>query len=275
MMIESRIESDDLARRQGFLGQSVGMLLFLVLLAICPPASSQGQPVADPGVSLSFSTADTLALPGPGKISGITWMGTDTLVVLLDIPEELSESRERMMKLVVQDPQGMVYREDDFTGVLDRGLAWDGEFLYSCGDLDDGSSVLYQVEPDTMTVTEAFDLRGHNPCGMCFDGQYVWVADRDSGRIDRFESEERSITRSVIAPGFSPFGLAFDGRDMWNCDSGTGRMYRLTGSRKNWSATVDIESFMMRGQDVLLLHDGLSLWYIPAGENLAIRVTLK
>ncbi len=253
----------------------VWALLFLFILAGSPSVFAQDLSYDGPDVSISFSFTDTLAIPGSGQINGITWMGTDTLVVLVETPPASEDGSDPTVKLVFQNPAGEVYREDDFSGVLNRGLTWDGEFLYSCGDLADGSSVLYQVEPDTLSITEAFDLRGHRPSGLCYDGRYVWIADRDSGRIDRFDCEEKAITRSVIAPGFSPFGLAFDGRYMWNTDSGTGRMYRLTGARKHWSATVDVESFMARGQDVLLLHDGVSMLYIPDGESFAVRVTLK
>ena len=50
---------------------------------------------------------------------------------------------------------------------------------------------------------------------------------------------------------------------MWVTDSGTGRLYRLSGSRLKWSATVDTESFFFLDQDVLLLHDGQTFWYLP------------
>ena len=225
-----------------------------------------------PDVAVSFSRLDTLMLPTPGTISGLTWMGPDTLVVLNDIPDSLSESGDRELLLIFQDRAGEILRVEDFTGVLHRGLAWDGEFLFSCGDADDGSSILYRIEPDTLMVEEAFDAPGNHPCGMCFDGRFIWITDRDTGRVDRFDNEVGEITRSVITPGFSPFGVAFDGKYMWITDSGSGRMYRLTGARRRWSATVDTESYMMRGLDVLLLHDGESLWYVPQGENLAIRI---
>jgi len=227
-----------------------------------------------PDVAVSFSRIDTLMLPTPGVISGLTWMGPDTLAVLTDIADSLSESGDREVRMIFQDREGEILREEDFTGVLHRGLAWDGEFLFSCGDADDGSSILYRIEPDTLMVEEAFDAPGNRPCGMCFDGRFIWITDRDTGRVDRFDNEVGEITRSVVTPGFSPFGVAFDGKYMWITDSGSGRMYRLTGARRRWSATVDTESYMQRGNDVLLLHDGDSFWYVPENENIAIRVVL-
>ncbi len=249
-----------------------GTLALFVAFAGIATAATRDESGYGPNVALSFSRLDTLQLPALGSISGITWMGPDTLVVLNDIPDTLSESGHREVRMVFQDTAGVVLRMEDFTGVLDRGLAWDGEFLFSCGDADDGSSILYRIEPDTLMVEEAFDAPGNHPCGMCFDGRFVWITDRDTGRVDRFDNEVGQITRSVVTPGFSPFGVAFDGKYMWISDSGSGRMYRLTGARRRWSATVDTESFMMRGKDVLLLHNGDSFWYLPEGENFAVQI---
>ncbi len=251
------------------------LLVTLSLLLTTAAMAEDSNSGFGPNVVVSFSRMDTLMLPPVGSISGLTWMGPDTLVVLNDIPDSLSESGDREMLMVFQDREGEVLRMEDFTGVLDRGLAWDGEFLFSSGDADDGSSILYRIEPDTLMVEEAFDAPGNHPCGMCYDGRFVWITDRDTGRVDRFDNEVGEITRSVVTPGFSPFGVAFDGKYMWIADSGSGRMYRLTGARRRWSATVGTDSYMMRGEDVLLLHDGESFWYVPEGENMAVRIELN
>jgi hypothetical protein len=223
-------------------------------------------------LELSFSIVDTLQLPEEGFVTGMTWMGPDTLAVLTDIPDTLSESGDREIILVLRDREGEVLGREDFTGVLNRTLAWDGEFLWSCGDAQDGSSILYQIEPDTLRVEEAFDAPGHRPVGMCWDGRFLWITDRDSGRVDRFDPEVNEITRSVVTPGYSPFGVAWDGLYMWVTDSGTGRLYRLSGSRRSWNATVDTESFLFRGQDVHLLHDGTTFWILQAGLHQALEI---
>jgi len=245
----------------------------LLLLGFVIPVSGRAEGIA-PDLELSFSVVDTLSLPGDGYITGLTWMGPDTLVVLTDIPDTVSESGDREVRMIFQDRLGETLRVEDFTGVLDRTLAWDGEYLWSCGDVQDGTSILYQIEPDTLRVEEAFNTPGHRPVGMCWDGRFLWITDRDSGRVDRFDPEVKEITRSVVTPGFSPFGVAWDGLYMWITDSGSGRMYRLAGSRRSWNATVDTESFLYRGRDVHLLHDGTSFWFIPQGDSLAYRIRL-
>lgn len=256
-------------------GLPVGLIALASVAVLCALA---GLPVrgqdAEPaqGRDLSFTILDSLALPGPGFVAGLAWMGPDTLVVLTDIPDTVSQSGDREVRLIFRDRQGVTLREEDFTGVLDRCLAWDGKYLYGCGDAQDGSSILYQIEPDTLRVEEAFNTPGHRPVGMCWDGRFLWITDRDSGRVDRFDPEVKEITRSVVTPGYSPFGLAWDGLYMWVTDSGTGRMYRLAGSRRTWNATVGIESFHFRGRDVHLMHDGANFWFVPAGDTLAYSI---
>lgn len=257
----------------------LAVLAVAAVLAAATTLPARGQdddqaPSGDPAQlrELSFTVSDSLALPGPGFVAGLAWMGPDTLALLMDIPDTVSESGDREVRLIFRDRLGETLRREDFTGVLDRGLAWDGRFLYGCGDAQDGSSILYRIEPDTLRVEEAFNTAGHRPVGMCWDGRFLWITDRDSGRVDRFDPEVKEITRSVVTPGYSPFGLAWDGLNMWVTDSGTGRLYRLAGSRRTWSATVDSESFLFRGRDVHLLHDGTNFWYVPAGGTQAYLI---
>ncbi len=250
-------------------------VLALALGAVTTVVTAQDESALTfPETELSFTILDTLPLPTTGRVRGLTWAGSDTLVVLADYADSLTESGDREVKLVFQDSTGTVFQEEDFSGVLDRGLAWDGEYLWSCGDADDGSSILYKIRADTVQVEEAYNTPGHRPSAICWDGRFLWISDRDSGRIDRFDPKVEEITRSAVTPGFSPFGVAWDGLHMWLTDSGTGRLYRLAGSRRRWNATVDSESFMYRGVDVLLLHDGESFWMVPDGANYAIRIRL-
>lgn len=258
--------------RGRILPAAVLCLLLAAALGVAQGAAQDDSGMTIPDTEMSFTVLDTLPLPGQGRITGLTFIGADTLVVLTDLADSLSVSGEREVRLVFRDSTGTVFLEEDFSGVLDRGLAWDGESLWSCGDADDGSSILYQIQADTVRVKEAFNTPGHRPSAICWDGRFLWISDRDSGRIDRFDPEVREITRSVVTPGFSPFGLAWDGLHMWLTDSGTGRLYRLAGSRRRWNATADAESFMYRGTDVLLLHNGESFWIVPDGSREAIRI---
>lgn len=252
------------------------VVVLVAVLASCMCfASDNVGAMRDPYVSVAFATSDTMMLPLGGSIVGLAWQGPDTLVILQDIPAEESVSGAREVTMFFQDPDGIILRTEDFSGVLDRGLAWDGTSLWSCGDSNDGMSVIYQIEPDTLHVVESFSAPGHRPCGMAYDGRYVWIADRDAGRVDRLDIETGDITRSAVTPGYSPFGLAWGGTHLWVTDSGTGKMYGLRGARKKWAKTVDAASFMYRGQDILMLGDNGGLWFVPPGEHFMVRARFQ
>lgn len=209
-----------------------------------------------------------------GRVTGLAWLGGDTLAVLVvDDEQAMAEGRSKT-RLVLQNRAGTVLRTEDVTGVLDRALAWDGRALWSCGDVDGGGSVLYRLEPGLLTVTASYPAAGHRPTGLCYDGRFVWMTDRDSGRLDRFDPEVMEVNRTAATPGFSPSGLAWDGHSLWLSDFGTGRLYRLSGSRREWSGTVEPGSFLYRGRVVHLAHDGADLWILPEGARRLIKVRI-
>lgn len=250
----------------------LGLVIGLVSAA---PAQFDG---GDPRTTLTCTETGRLQLPSVGKVVGLTWMGSDTLAVLMDLTDKRSATGERQVSLVFQNAGGSIIGREDFSGVLDRGLAWNGEFLWSSGDADDGSSIIYKIgigPENVWQVLDTFDAPGHRPSDMCYDGRFIWITDKDSGRVDRFDPEVEEITRSAVTPGFSPHGVGWDGQNMWLTDSGTGLMYRLSGSRRTWSATIDADSFLHRGQDVLLLAKGGEFWYVPAGRNVAVRIRFQ
>ena len=255
------------------------MISVLPLLPLILTAGATAAPVADyrtPDLLVSFAPIDSLPLP-PGRVTGMAWMGPDTLALLVQIPDDQSpdgqaEAEPSQVLLMYQSRRGEILRRVDFSGTLLRGLAYDGTFLWSCGEDENGGGVVFEIHPDTCQIDRSFPTPGHAPSGICWDGTYIWITDRDSRHIDRLDTDSGKVLRSILAPGFSPFGLAFDGQNMWVTDSGTGRLYRLSGMRHRWSATADLQSFLLRGRDVLLLHDGTSLWYLPVGDPQAVRV---
>ena len=220
---------------------------------------------------LAVSLADSLALPS-GTVTGLTWAGADTLALLVSRSDSLDTAVSEQVFLVVGDTAGTVYWKEDFTGVLARGLAWDGEFFWSCGDDAEGGSLLYKIKADTVRVEEVYPTRGHRPMALAFDGRWLWLTDRDTGSIDRIDPETGKLTRSVGAPGFSPVGLAWDGKAMWVTDAGTGRLTRLRGSRLDQRDEVASDDWFLRGRDVLLGHDGRSLWILPVRETFLRRL---
>ncbi|MBD3221962.1 hypothetical protein GF314_12045 [bacterium] len=222
-----------------------------------------------PASELSLAVVDSLALPGD-RVAGLTWAGVDTLAMLVTEVDSMALTDSLEVFLVVGDTTGTVYWQEDFTGVLSRGLAWDGEFFWSTGDDTEGGSLLYKIAADTVAVEEVYSTPGHRPMDLAFDGRWLWLTDRDNGRIDRIDPETGKLTRSVGAPGFSPTGLAWDGRAMWLAEAGTGRLTRMQGGRLQRRAPVAADDWFLRGQDALMAHDGQSLWILVDGQRFAI-----
>ncbi len=169
-------------------------------LICCLVLIAAGLPRAEAADGLRVALADTLPLPD-GEVTGLTWAGQDTVAMLIARPDSLDLDAEPQMFLVVGDTSGAVFWQEEFTGVLARGLAWDGEFFWSCGDEAEGGSLLYKIKADTVAVEDVYATPGHRPMGLAFDGRWLWIVDRDNGRFDRIDPETGDLTRSVAAPG--------------------------------------------------------------------------
>ena len=248
--------------------------VFLVAGLVAGAAARAGAQDVNPDAVLGLARVDSVAIAAPGRVTGFAWLGPDTLAVLV-VGDAASDAAGRAgARLLVQDRRGAVLRSADVTGVLDRGLAWDGHALWSCGDVEGGGSKLYRLDPGPLTVAASFPTAGHRPAGVACDGRFVWLADRDAARLERFDTELGEITRTTPTPAFSPCGLAWDGLHLWVSDAGTGRLYRLSGPSRAWSGTVDAADFLWRGRPVHLSFNGRDLWYLAEGATHAVRVRL-
>ncbi len=239
-----------------------------LLLSLCLAASE----AAGAGGEIAVSWGDSLSV-AEGEIRGLAWLDDDHYVALVVQPDSLPDMPPVKTALTWFDAQGSVTREEDFTGTLSRGLTFDGKYLWSLADAtSDAEATLFKIESDTLFVDAVYPTPGHRPYGLAWDGRYVWMVDRDRGRLDSFDPETEQISRSELTPAFSPCGLAFDGRSFWTCDSGTGRLYRLSRGGTAWSGTVSREGFEFRGRDVMLAWDGASLWAVPQPGAVAHRL---
>ena len=241
------------------------MRCHIVLVLLLAPLTLAA---ADP---LELAFTDSLSL-GEQRVTGFTWAGADTLAMLVTQVDSLAFGDSLQVFLVVGDTTGTVYWQEDFTGVLGRGLAWDGEFFWSTGEDTEGGALLYKIAADTVAVEEVYTAPGHRPHDLAWDGQWLWLTDRDSGRIERIDPETGELTRSVGAPGFSPGGLAWDGGAMWVADAGTGRLTRMRGGRLDRRREVAPTSWFLRGGHVWLAHDGRALWVLVEDERCLRRL---
>lgn len=247
--------------------------LLLGLWLGCGPALASEE--GSPATVLALARLDSVAIAAPGRVAGVAWMSADTLAVLVVDDDDAAGGAAPQARLVLQDRRGRVLRSADVSGVLARGLAWDGASLWGAGDAATGGARLVRLEPRRLAVAAAYPTPGHRPAGVCHDGRFVWLVDRDAGRLERFDPSLLEMTRSTATPAFSPTGLAWDGRHLWLADAGTGRLYRLSGSRRAWSGTVSAADFGYRGRDVHLTHDGQDLWFVPEGGRWLVRVRIS
>lgn len=248
--------------------RTVDLALILILLI---PAGAAAARTAPPD-SLGLALGDTLEFTA-GELRGVTWMGPDTTVVLVAEPGSPADSTSAVIAtLRWQDRDGAVLREHDVTGLLSRGLAYDGKWFWSLGDPAAGQpATLYKIESDTLFVAEAYPTPGHRPRDLAWDGSQLWLVDRDRGRLDRFDPEAGEVVRSFVTPGFSPTGVASDGRNLWVSDAATGLLYRLSPGGSVWSGTVRAGDFFHRGQELALAWRQGELWLLLPGTGRAIR----
>ncbi len=250
-------------------GHVAALICSLIVLVAAAPAGA-----APHGPDLRIAPVDTVDF-GEVVVRGMAWLDEERFVTLQVLPDTAAGLPPVSSRLVWHGPGGEAENEIDFTGTLARGLAFDGEFLWSCGDGEGGESLLYKIDADTLNVEAAFPTRGHRPCGVAWDGTYVWMVDRDSARFDRFDVELEEITRSVTTPGFSPSGLAFDGDRFWISDAGTGRLYRLSRNTGTWNGVVALEDWSFRGADVPLAWDGNHFWFVLPPGSQAVRAVFE
>lgn len=244
----------------------------IAVVAMLLLALAVGAPAQPPADTLRFSVADTFVITDQ-TLRGFAWIGEDTTLALVADLDTTPGAAPLSTTLVWSGRDGEVLREFDVSGVLSRGLAYDGEWIWGIADADaEAGARLVQLEPDTLYVEETYPLPGHRPQDLCWDGQSLWMVDRDRGRLDRFDLESEDVTRSMPTPGFSPCGVAHDGSFLWVTDFGTGRMDRLSRGGSTWNGTVAVDSYFRRGEVISLLWGRGSLWLFPADSGYILRL---
>ncbi len=247
--------------------RSIASALLLVLLATSVVAAPQGE--------LNLSLIDTLQVT-EGDLRGFAWISDDTTIVLVAEPDTSRPGFDLTNILYWYDAKGEMIREHDVTGILSRGLAYDGKWLWSFADAtEDQEALLYKIEADTLFVDATYSTPGHRPNDLTWDGTHLWMVDRDSGRLDRFDPETEDVTRTRTTPAFSPTGVAFDERFFWIADLATGRLYRLSRGGSVWNGSVSFDTYFHRGEDVTLVWNRGSLWMIPQDGGIMIRTQIE
>lgn len=244
--------------------------LVTVALAAAAILACAGQVAAVPQPQ-GLAVVDTLEQTA-GDLRGLTRLDDGTTVMLVALPAAAPGRPDSEVTLRWLATDGGVTREHDVTGLLARGLAFDGKWFWSLGDATpERPAMLFKIESDTLFVEGEYPTPGHSPRDLTWADEGLWLVDRDRGRLDRFDPEVEEITRSHPTPAFSPAGVAYDGRDLWVSDVATGLLYRLNGRGTRWLGTVAAADWFARGREVPLVWRDGELLLLPATGGRVVR----
>ncbi len=128
----------------------------------------------------------------------------------------------------------------------------------------------------TGEVLKSFDIPGHFPTGLTFDGKNIWLADYKTDKLYSIDPETGKVVRSIPAPAYWPEGLAWDGEALWNADikggiplseNYDGVIYRIDPKDGTVLKTIQSPSKSPRG----LTWDGKYLWCVDDASDQVIQ----
>jgi len=77
------------------------------------------------------------------------------------------------------------------------------------------------------SVIESFSSPGDYPCGLAWDGEYLWAVDVWYHEIYKLDPSNGSIITSLPAPGTWPRDLTWDGKYLYMADSTEKKIYKI------------------------------------------------
>jgi len=76
-----------------------------------------------------------------------------------------------------------------------------------------------QILPaQTGKIIKEFETQGNYPTGICFDGENLWQADRETDKIYCTNRETGQLIREIESPAYWTMGMAWDGKYLWVAD---------------------------------------------------------
>lgn len=247
------------ARRTGWRAVAARLALAAAALAIATAVATTV--AAPPEVALRAAGERKLGRAGVRGLASLPGGQAAMLVV-----EPAAAPRA---SLIILDAQGRVVRAQDCTGSLTDGLAWDGRCFWSCGETAEGPARLHRVSPSSLASVASWPLPGRRPRGVAWDGQRVWVADRDAGRLVAFEPERGQTLAAAPAPGLSPTGLAWDGAALWVADAGAGRLFRWDPATGALTGIAAVDGGAARAGELVLAGEPGRIWVALPGAAVA------
>lgn len=99
---------------------------------------------------------------------------------------------------------------------------------------------------------------GPNPQGLTWDGECLWVADREDRKIYRVSPEDGTPLFSIAFDG-ELAGTAWDGSRLWQADRTSRTLSRI--DPETGAIDVSLEVDLPNGDVTGLFHLGESIWY--------------
>lgn len=133
-----------------------------------------------------------------------------------------------------------------------------------------------KVYAHTGDVLHSFKAPGNFPTGITYDGENLWVADRQTKLIYCVNPDNGKVIRSIPTPAYWPTGLCWDGKFLWAADvkgglplseNYTGLIYKLDPENGDILHTVYAPGNRPRG----LAFDGKYLWCTDNGSDEIIQ----
>lgn len=126
-------------------------------------------------------------------------------------------------------------------------------------------------------VLETFNAPGNISTGITWDGEYLWVSDRDSQKLYAINPENGEVEKTLEAPAWWPQGMTWDGEALWNVDvkgglplseNYEGVAYRINPQNNQVTRTVKISVKKATG----VAWDGQYMWVTDNASNEIVRI---
>ncbi len=137
-------------------------------------------------------------------------------------------------------------------------ITFDGKNLW----VGTASGYIYQVAPANGEILKEFKVASQYAYGLCFDGESLWLAERDNHRIVKMDTSDGSILKVLEFPSYlSLNGLAWVNGNLWMNNNEEASAIGDTTFIISPETGDIIERFIPNGeQPTGLTYDGKYIW---------------
>lgn len=108
------------------------------------------------------------------------------------------------------------------------------------------------------TILKSIPSPGPNPQGLAYDGENLWVADRDDRKIFKVDPKTGNVLFSISFDG-ELAGTAWDGKHIWQADRTSRTISRIDPETGSIDVSLPIET--TAGDVSGLFYEGGGIWY--------------